>query len=287
MIVNGEAIDPSLIDEAFMRIKAAAEAKSESSCCGRDDEFRELAKDEVIEGILLAQEAERTVPAPDKDEIRERFEDTLREWREHGASWDLLEAQRDQLRAELVAKLRMDRFVESVWSELPELSDEDLRTWHHSHPDEFRQPARAKVLHIVFFPNESIPADDYRTLTCLREQVLDGADFAELAKCHTKKPDGSIDLGWIEHERILNGFETMLFSLREREVSPVFYYEQALHLIWPEKMEAEHISAYEEVADQVRELALTEQRLEALHQLAIKLKETAAIEEAPEKSAGL
>jgi parvulin-like peptidyl-prolyl isomerase len=277
MIVNGEVIDLSLIDEAFMRIKTAAEARSESSCCERDEEFREQAKDEVIEGILLAQEAERTVPTPDKDEIRERFEDTLREWREHGASWDLLEAQRDQLRAELVAKLRMDRFVESVWSELPNFTDDDLRAWHHSHSDEFRRPARAKVLHIVLFPNESIPTDDYRTLINLREQILDGADFAELAKVHTKKPDGTIDLGWIEHERILNGFESMLFSLREREVSPVFYYEQALHLIWPEKMEAEHIAPYDEVADRVRELAQTEQRREALHQLAMKLKETAVI----------
>jgi hypothetical protein len=283
MIVNGEAIDPSLIDEAFTRIKAAAEALSEGSCCERDGEFREQAKDEVIEGILLAQEAERTVPAPGKNEIRERFEDTLREWREHGASWDLLEAQRDQLRAELVAKLRMDRFVESVWSELPELSDDDLRAWHHSHPDEFRQPARAKVLHIVLFPNESTPAEDYRTLIGLREQILEGADFAELAKAHTKKADGNIDLGWIEHERILNGFETMLFSLREKEVSPVFYYEQALHLIWPEIIEPEHIESFEEVADRVRKMALTEQRRNALHQLALKLKETAEIEEPAEE----
>ena len=203
----------------------------------------------------------------------------LREWREHGASWDLLEAQRDQLRAELVAKLRMDRFVESIWLEIPELNDDDLQQWHLEHSDEFRRPARAKVLHIVLFPNESKPAEDYRTLTGIRRQVLDGADFAELAKAHTKKPDGDINLGWIEHERILNGFETMLFSLREKEISPVFYYEQALHLIWPEEVETEYIAAYDEVADQVREMALTDQRREALRQLALKLKETAKIEE--------
>lgn len=278
IIVNGEAIDPSLIDEAFMRIKAAAEAKSESSCCERDDAFREQAKDEVIDGILLSQEAERSIPAPDKEEVRQHFEQTLRDWREHGASWDLLEAQRDQLRAELVAKLRMDRFVESVWSELPELSEDDHRTWHSEHADEFRRPARAKVLHIVIFPDESNPSEDFKKLLGIREQVLDGADFAELAKAHTQKNDGNIDLGWIEHERILNTFETMLFSLREKETSPVFYYEQALHLIWPEQIEAEHIAAFEDVADQVRNMALTAQRRQALHHLALKLKENAVIQ---------
>lgn len=278
VIVNGEAIDPSLIDEAFMRIKAAAEAKSEASCCERDDEFREQAQDEVIEGILLAQEAERSVPTPDKDEIREKFEQTLREWREHGASWDLLEAQRDQLRSELVAKLRMDRFVESVWSELPVLTDDDHRAWHRDHADEFRRPARAKVLHIVIFPDESNPSEDFKKLLGIREQVLDGGNFAELAKANTQKKDGNIDLDWIEHERILNTFETMLFSLREKEISPVFFYEQALHLIWPEQTEAEYTAEFEDVAEQVREMSLTSQRREALHQLAIELKEKAEIQ---------
>ena len=279
IIVNGEAVDPSLIDDAFMRIKGAAEALSEGSCCERDDEFRQQAKDEVIDGILLAQEAERSVPKPDKDEIREHFEQTLREWREHGASWDLLEAQRDQLRAELIAKLRMDRFVESVWSDIPELSEDDFRAWHRDHSNEFRRPARAKVLHIVIFPNESKPSEAYRELLGIREQVLDGADFAELAKAHTKKPDGNIDLGWIEHERVLNAFETMLFSLRAKEVSPVFFYEQALHLIWPEEVEAEHIAPFDEVAEQVREMALTAQRRAALQQRAQELRKTAEITE--------
>jgi hypothetical protein len=52
-IVNGEAIDPSLIDEAFARFKATG-SQARSSCCERDDGFRDLARkgDEVIEGIL-------------------------------------------------------------------------------------------------------------------------------------------------------------------------------------------------------------------------------------------
>lgn len=280
--VNGESVDPSLVDEAFMRIKTEAEARSESSCCERDDEFRQRALDEVIDGILLSQEAEKRIPVPDKEEVRQHFEDTLREWREHGASWDLLEAQRDQLRAELVAKLRMDRFVESIWSELPELTEADLQAWHRDHPETFRRPARAKVLHIVRFPNEADPAAEYRLLNDLRRTVLGGADFAELAREHTRKPDGDIELGWIEHERMLNPFETMLFSLGEKEVSPVFYYEQALHLVWPEQVEPEHVAAFDEVADQVRELAHGEQRRKALKELANQLRETARIHEAAE-----
>lgn len=276
--INGEIVDPSLIDEAFIRIKAAAEKKSQNSCCEFDDAYLEQARNEVIEGILLAQEAERSIPAPEQGEVRERLEETLREWRAQGASWDLLEAQRDQLRSEIVANLQMDRFVESVWSKLPELAHDDLQAWHQDHHDEFLRPARSKVLHLVIFPDESNPADDFRKLTGIRNSILDGADFAELAAAHTQKADRVIDLGWIEQNRILNTFESILFSLRENEVSPVFYYERALHLIWPEKVEAERIAAYQDVADQVREMALTDQRRTALHDFAVNLKSTAVIE---------
>ena len=53
--INGEAVDPGLIEDTFVRLKAEAELLSEVSCCERDDEFRVQAEEEVIDGILLAQ----------------------------------------------------------------------------------------------------------------------------------------------------------------------------------------------------------------------------------------
>ena len=55
---------------------------------------RAMAEDEVIDSILLAQEAERSTPAPADDEIRDEFERLLKEWREQGASWQMLEQRR-------------------------------------------------------------------------------------------------------------------------------------------------------------------------------------------------
>jgi hypothetical protein len=276
--VNGETIDPALVDEAFNRIKSDAETRSEISCCERDEEFRSRAEDEVIEGILLAQEAEKRTPEPPKEEIRSAFENTLREWREHGASWDLLEAQRNELREEVSARLRMEHFAQSIWSQLPDLDEAGLRDWYHLHAEDFRKPARAKVLHLIRFPENGEPGDEYRSLVEWRHQILDGADFGDIARSHTAKRDGDIDLGWIEHERVLNPFEAMLFSLRENEISPVFFYEQALHLVWVEALEPEQVTPFEEIEGEIRELALADQRRQALHELAVELRRTALIE---------
>lgn len=281
--VNGEALDPDLLQESFQRIKAAEEARTDASCCERDPEFYQQAEEELIEGVLLAQEAENRIPQPDGEEVRAAMEQTLREWREHGASWDLLEQRRDEIRGEVAAKIRMDRFAESVWQTLPELSEADHRQWYDEHAEEFRTTARAHVLHLVRFPGAE-PASDHRELCELRQSVHDGADFAEIAREHTGKEDGNIDLGWIEYERPLNAFEAMLFSLREEEVSPVFFYEQALHLVWIRELEPERIPTFEEMAEQIAPLVSNEQRRQALSDIATELRKTASIERTEEST---
>lgn len=278
MQVNGETVDLGLIEDTFIRLKAEAEMASEVSCCERDGEFRALAEEEVIDGILLAQEAERRVPEPSADEVRAAFENTLREWRRHGASWDLLDAQRESLRAETISRLRMERFTEGLWNGLPELSDDELRHWYAENLSRFRTPAAARVLHLVRFPENPDPWDDYATMLDLRRRALDGEDFAELAKAHTQKKGGETDLGWIEQQRLLNPFEAMLFSLQVGEVSPVFHYEQAYHLVKVAEARPASVQAFEEVADGIREEVERARRLQVLKDLALKLRESAAIE---------
>jgi hypothetical protein len=276
--INGETADPGLIEEAFARIKAEAELLSEVSCCERDGEFRTKAEEETADGILLAQEAERRVPMPSADEIRTAFEDTLRQWREHGASWDLLDAERETLRAETVSRLRMERFTEGLWKELPVLGEEDLRKWYEANRARFRTPPAARALHLVRFPESADPWDDYAVMLELRAKALAGEDFAELARVHTKKRGGEIELGWIEQQRVFNPFEAMLFSLREGEVSPVFFYEQALHLVKVEEARTATVQPFEEVEGMVRVEVEREQRLGVLKRLAVRLRETAVIE---------
>ena len=256
--INGETADPGLIEDAFARLKAEAEMLSEVSCCERDGEFRQRAEDEVIDGILLAQEAERRTAEPSPAEVREAFEQTLRQWREHGASWDLLDAQRESLRAETISRLRMESFTEGLWRDLPELTEEDLRAWYLDHIGRFR--------------------DDYAAILDLRHRALECEDFDELAREHTGKSNGEIDLGWIEQQRIFNPFEAMLFSLREGEIGPVFFYEQALHLVKAVEIRPSVVQAFDEIAESIREEVEHARRLQMLKELAGKLRETAVIE---------
>ena len=274
--INGEAVDPALIDDAFARLKNEAEARSPLSCCAHDEAFRLQAEEEVIDGILLAQEAERRIPSPPADAVREALEEELRLWRSHGASWEVLEQQRDRMREEIIARLRMEQFTTGLWKDLPEPDDEALRRWLEEHPAGFLLPPRIRVTHLLKQPG--IDAwESHRELCGIRECALRGGDFAALAAAHTERADGVTDLGWITREAAVSPLEVLLFSLAEGEMSPVVFHDQAFHLFRIDAAEPARLPPFADIAAEVRQAAIHHARRGVLKSLAADLRQNAEI----------
>ncbi len=94
----------------------------------------------------------------------------------------------------------------------------------------------------------------------------------------TDKTSGEIDLGWIPFDRPTNPFESVLFSLREGEVSPVLSYEHALHLIKITGIKAAEVTALEEVRDEIEQRTIARKKRKVLQALADELRKDANIE---------
>ena len=98
--VNGELINPNLIEEAYARIKSEAELRAQVSCCEKDEEFSKAAEEEVVDSILIAQEAEKNLQDLDEGEVTKALEEMIQRYREHGASDEMLESEGANLREE-------------------------------------------------------------------------------------------------------------------------------------------------------------------------------------------
>ena len=279
LFINEEPIDPTLIEDAFQRIKTTAEMLTEVSCCERDDEFLAQAKEEVIDGILLAQEAEKRHAKLDDARVKEAMEKTLRQWRENGASWELIEKHHAQIHQETTASLRMEAFTEELFADIAEPSEEEMLAFYQEHQHEYFRPPAVHALHMLRFPDHSKTWQEYAFLLDIRQQVINGADFAALAKEHTQKHNKEIDLDWITMERILHSFEAILFSLREKEISPIISHDNALHLIYPIEVKPAVQISLEEKAEEIRERIQRQKKQDILRSLAKRLRETAVIEE--------
>lgn len=280
--VNGELLDPNLIEDTFSRIKGEAEARLHISCCERDPEFMTEAEDEVVDSILVVQEAERRYPEMPEEQIRARLQKTIEQHQKNGASWEILEQQKDQLREECAANLRMETFMNEVLETVPELTDADYQAYYHEHRDEYRSQAEAHCLHLM----KRLESDDgalppYQLLDhmiSLRNDILAGGSFEDIAKRETDKEDQDIDLGWVPLDRPTNPFESVLFSMKEGELSPVLTYEHAFHLVKVTGVKAPTVPPYEEIADEIQSRAQTHRRRTALKSLAAELRKNAQIE---------
>lgn len=127
-----------------------------------------------------------------------------------------------------------------------DFSDGKLRAYYESHAEVFMRPKRVLARHVVV--SERALAED------LRDKVLAGADFAELARNHnidaTARRGG--DLGWLAPGTMVSEFEDVLFALDPSETSPVLETRFGFHVIQVKQVQNPVLPAYTKVKQAVR-----------------------------------
>ena len=106
------------------------------------------------------------------------------------------------------------------------------------------QQTRAR--HILIKPKEGVTDDDARErLARLRERIIGGADFAELAKVHSDDPSATKggELGWLSPGDTVPEFERAMNQLRDNEISAPVQSQFGWHLMQVEERRTEGVSA--------------------------------------------
>jgi peptidyl-prolyl cis-trans isomerase SurA len=105
------------------------------------------------------------------------------------------------------------------------------------------QQTRAR--HILIKPKEGVTDDDARQrLARLRERIVGGADFAELAKVHSDDPSATKggELGWLSPGDTVPEFERTMNQLRDNEISAPIQSQFGWHLMQVEERRTEGVS---------------------------------------------
>ncbi|MEX0429882.1 peptidylprolyl isomerase [Spiribacter insolitus] len=119
---------------------------------------------------------------------------------------------------------------------------------------------QANLRHIVIQTNEVVTDTDARMrLQALRERIMGGSDFADLARANSDDPASASDggeLGWIDPTNLPPGFRTAVESLEPGEVSEIFRTRGGWHIAevidWRERDASETI-AREEAESAIRQ----------------------------------
>ena len=116
-----------------------------------------------------------------------------------------------------------------------QITEESLERYFQEHKEDYQQPPQAN-LDYVFVEKTPAPADEDSTqaeLGILRERILEGEDFAELAEVYSQGPTAEQggDLGFFERGVMDSAFEATAFALAEGDISEPVRSAFGWHLI--------------------------------------------------------
>lgn len=297
LIINGETIDPGLVEQEFSGIKASYEQISPyNCCCDRDEEFRGYARQNIIARVLLTQEALRRFDEPAEAELDEALAKLKAQHGGEAQFYAAIGATPDndaQIRGELSVNVRVQKLIDEACAADGEITDDELRRYYEDHLDRYMTAERVRASHILKTPPRGEDREPiYQQMRQLREQLLAGADFRTTAQEHSDKvkeldemtPEqrqtvgDAIDLGFFRRGELMDEFETVAFSLRVGEISPVFATAFGYHLAVVTEREASRPMKLDEVRDTVMQQCTHERREQRVQQLVDELKAKATIE---------
>jgi parvulin-like peptidyl-prolyl isomerase len=124
------------------------------------------------------------------------------------------------------------------------VTDDDLRRYYESHRDELRRPARAYLTFtaLLKFPTPADSAMVVERARALRDSILAGADFAEVARLYSADSGSAAQggtLGTIARGQTVPAFERAVWSLPLGTVSEPVATNFGAHLIKVERRTAD------------------------------------------------
>ena len=136
-----------------------------------------------------------------------------------------------------------------------EVTDEEVRTFFDSNSHLFAQQEMVRARHILVKTEDEAKA--------LRQQLVDGADFAELAQQHSTDTGSAArggDLGWFGRGVMVEPFEKAAFALEVGEISEPVETSFGYHLILvEEKEQAKEAELTDDIAATIRNALIDEQ----------------------------
>lgn len=139
------------------------------------------------------------------------------------------------------------------------VSEDDLRAAYASRAEEFQQPERRRLRHILL---DSEPA-----ARAVLRQLQAGADFANLARKSSKDTGSSAnggDLGLSARDAFVKTFADAAFSLGAGAISEPVKTEFGYHVIRVEEIQPAQTRAFESVSEVLREALLRERAAQRL-----------------------
>ena len=282
MIVNSERIEDREVLEEAERLRPSYEQVFANTAeAEREAQLMDWSKDNVIERVLLRQEARKNggeIPASEVDEalgrIKERYEKPEDLHKDFKVDSD------EKVREMIELQMKVERKINDIHAAVPEPSEADIREFYDQNREQFMTGEQVRVAHIVKYVNwQTDEATAQQAVTQARQEILGGAPFEAVVDKYTDCGDSGGDLGYVTKGQMVEEFEDVVFNLNPGQVSDVFRTRFGFHVAKVYDRRDQSIPALSEVKSQIIERVSEQMKEQALGDYLDELRSKATVQE--------
>jgi parvulin-like peptidyl-prolyl isomerase len=255
--VNGEAIFADEIRARMAQMRAQAESSGRELSADERFALRPQAIEDLIDRLLLRQEAARLKFQPTDAEIDAALASVAPKY--DGSEGCRADAADPESREDIRARLMVDRLLARWFEGVRPPKIHETREFYRQNQESFRTPELIAASHIVKHVTDDQDSGE-GLLAEVRESILAGEDFAAAARRVSDCPENAGDLGYFPRGVMVEDFDQVAFNAPVGEVSAPFHTQFGWHIVLVRDRLPEGIRAFDEVAAEIQNRLLQEKR---------------------------
>ncbi|MCF7849095.1 MAG: peptidylprolyl isomerase [Kiritimatiellales bacterium] len=185
----------------------------------------------------------------------------------------------EKIKADIEDGVRLEKYFDVICADAPRPTEEDSQAYYDEHKEEFKVPEMVHAAHIVQHPAPDCPMEKvYADLMNVRERLLNGEDFNDLAAEKSHCQDGGHDLGYFARGQMVQAFEDLAFTIPVGEISDVFQTEFGYHIMKVLDHKDECYREFKDVRYDIESMLYDQRKNDAIGAAVDELRKIAVIE---------
>jgi parvulin-like peptidyl-prolyl isomerase len=286
-VVNGTKINHADFQLELDRVQRQHGISAKLAGEGTMAELKREALENLITRELLYQESRRraiTVPVAEVDHQLQQLKGQFANEGQFVTTLAKLKMNEDQVREQVTRGLAIQRLIDELIGSKLTATDAELRVYYDQHPENFTEPSRVRLSHILLVDEKEFTPEMKRALrkkmTSIRERLVAGEDFGHLARevsdCQSKNKGG--DIGWFTPGQVSPTVEKAVSMLKVGELTDIVEDRFGLHIIKVTERKEAVLPPLAGIKDKVKAQLKQEKGQKELQPLVRKLRDGAKVE---------
>ena len=274
LYVNSEKIGEEAIQAEVEKLRPDYERVfADQPEAERQKQLYEWSRENVIEAALLSQAANKNQKGVQSEDIDRAYQQFVSQNGDKNAD-------KEQVKAEIEHRLRLQRLIEKVTAGAKEPSQKDIQRYYDANAPRFTIGESVRASHIVKHHKPDVDSDDMKSqMQEILNEIQNGADFDDMARKHSDCPENGGDLGYFGRGSMVAEFEIVVFAMEPGQISYVFETEFGYHIAVVTDKKPEIPCPLDDVRELIERELAAQTRQKALEKFIDSEKAKAVIEE--------